>query len=825
MPRVLRFVQVLGCCATLPLLAVTMYAQDGLEMPARATALQGGPQDWSNRHVIYTRNGSAEDLWKLRNDPRLLNSIMMHYMREHRAEIGQAAVARGSGVESDSVVGNEARREDGGGSGDPSENDLRAPHMPIFGPWPKSPTPPPARKRRKADWSYSMGPSAGMAPGESPAVYTANYSTPSCSNDFIVYTINATPSVGGQANLIGLNNLYSNGAGTGYCSGTGPSLLFSYAIGSGPSMLSPVLSLDGTRIAWIENRTATDAWLHVTIRANSQGSSATSPVAVNGTFSNGSCTVAGASCDFALDYTNATYPGCSTAYVAGNTHSDLYVDYASNSGYISANNGLLYHIKNMFSPTASPSVDFCVPANAAFESSPKPAMSGPIYDSLLGYALLTDSETVYVYKVNASSFTLAYTPYVYGNSGSNYNNPTGPGPLLDMFNTWLYVFSSYDAAGNTSVTQFSPASTAVVKLGPKSSNPTLFYGAFDNNYFTHGPKSALSTLYSCGTDSTTSTEQDLFAISFNPSTGVVNSTPAMSYNKNVGTAGLCSSLTEFYDGTTDRLFVGMGQPGATTGSNVVTMWNINSQLTNTSGSGGTMPTYTAEATGYEGGASGMSADNNDAGTSQAENVYFSTLESGTASTAVTGTGYNLNGIDPDGSSFSTGLDGTGDAYSATLLGTSLAWNGTTFTFGSETAGASNAWSNATVTLPSGIFNTLEILATGVNGNQTSQVFTVEYTDGSTTTFTQSLSDWGSQTAPYSNETVVKVMSYRNHDDGTEQSGPWRLYGYSFAINPAKTVSTLTLPANANVSVLAAALAPNCGGADYCAVKLTQSALQ
>ena len=60
-----------------------------------------------------------------------------------------------------------------------------------------------------------------------------------------------------------------------------------------------------------------------------------------------------------------------------------------------------------------------------------------------------------------------------------------------------------------------------------------------------------------------------------------------------------------------------------------------------------------------------------------------------------------------------------------------------------------------------------------------------------------------------------------------------LYGYSFALNPNKTVQSITLPAVQTggeapdnvVVVLGMALSSNCGGADYCAVKLTQSALQ
>lgn len=804
--------------------AGTLRAQDALGDPPAAGIGVGGPSDWSNRHVIYTLNGSAHDMDKLRDDPRFLQSIFSHYMNEHRDPFGsdrrELSVLKDGGRVASRMI--EERPQPG--------------EFPIRGPWETlghlpSPTPTPIRaKNSKVDWSMSLGPTAGMALGESPSVYTYNYSSPSCS-DFVVYTINAAPSVGGQANLIAFDNLYSNGAATGYCSGTGPSVLFSYAIGSGGSPLSPVLSLNGTKVAWIED-TSSASFLHITNWVANDGISATYPIAPSGTFSNGSCTPSGSSCDDSIEYTASTYPGCSTAYTAPNGHSDLFIDYTNNAGYISANNGLLYHISNIFSATASPTVDFCIPVNAGFETSNSSAMSGPVYDPVLNEVFISDSEKMYGFKVNASSFSAASpASYTFGNSGSNYNYPTGPGPLLDQFNGYLYVPSTYDASSKTSVTQIptSLASGVEVPLGPKNTNtyPYLFYGAFDNNYYNNGPKSSASTLYSCGTDSTTTTVQDLFSISFNASTGIANTTPAMSNNKNInpgGNAGVCSPLTEFYDGTNDRLFVGMGQPGASTGANVVTMWNVNTQLTNTSGSGGTMPTYTAEATGYLGGASGISADNNANATAQAENIYFSTEDPGVASTNAAGNGYNVYGIYTNGTTFGTGgFDGDGYAYSYSQLGASQTWNGTTFSFGS--ANVPDCWSNTTITLPSGSYNTLEILAAAVNGNQTGQTFTLNYSDGTTSTFTQSLSDWYSGTLGYVNESVAVTMSYENAANGGERVHPTFVYGYSYGINPNKTVSSLTLPANRNVVVMAVALATNCGGKDYCAVKLTQTGLQ
>jgi hypothetical protein len=786
----------------------------------------GVPEDWSTRRVIYTGNGSAEDMSKVIHDPRFMHGTLLRYLREHGNQTRQLLT---------SLSNEPGSNEPGSNKSGLSENitpDLRS----------HRPTPLARNKHSKVDWSVSLGPTAGLAMGETPSVYTYNYAVPSCSNlsatpptigDFVVYTINAAPSVGTQANLVGLTNLYTTGDGSGFCSGTGPTFLFSYAIGTGGSPLSPVLSADGSKIAWIENRTATDAYLHVTIWVANQGTTAVWPAAVNGTFANGSCTPAGSSCDIAIEYTNATYPGCPTAYKAGNGHSDLYVDYTGDSGFISANNGLLYHIKNIFSKTTSPTIDFCTPVNPAFETAPSSAMSGTLYDPLLNKLFITDSETIYAYTVNASSFS-APSPasYKFGNTGSNFNYQSGPGPLMDVFNNYLYVFSTYDANGNTSVTQIptSLASATAVQLGNRSTNANhiLFYGAFDNNYYTNGPKSAASTLYGCGTGSSNNS-QSLYAISFNAATGLMNSTPAMSNNRNVNLGGnsngVCSPITELYDGTTDRIFVGMGQPGANTGANVVTMWNVTNQLTNTSGPGGTMPTYTAQATNYLGGTSGIAADNIAGGTAQAESIYFSTENVGATATAVAGNGYNVNGIYSDGTTFATGgLDNDGNAYSSNLLGTSLTWNGITFTFGP--ANALDAWANTTITLPSGQFNTLTILAAAVNSQTGTgpETFTVHYTDGTTTTLSQTISDWFVPLG-FTGESVAKTMAYRDVSDGSKDNRTFDLFGYSFAINPNKTVSSLTLPATRNVVVLAAAMASNCGGRDYCAVKLTQSGLQ
>jgi hypothetical protein len=266
----------------------------------------------------------------------------------------------------------------------------------------------------------------------------------------------------------------------------------------------------------------------------------------------------------------------------------------------------------------------------------------------------------------------------------------------------------------------------------------------------------------------------------------------------------------------------MGQPTATTGANVVTMWDVTSRLTSAS-------TYTAVASNYLGGSSGIAADNAASSTAQAESIYFSTeaLPTTVPYTLVSdAAAYNLTGIYTDGTTFPNtgGLDSAGSAYSSNLLGTTVTWNGVTFTVGP--ANNPDAWSNTTLTLPTGNFGTLVILAAAVNVTNSgiTESFTVNYTDGTSTTLSQNFSDWFNPLG-FNGESIAKSMAYRDLANGTKDNRTFDVFGYSFAINPNKTVSTLTMPSTPDVVFLAAALSTNCGGTDYCAVKLTQSGLK
>jgi hypothetical protein len=150
-----------------------------------------------------------------------------------------------------------------------------------------------------------------------------------------------------------------------------------------------------------------------------------------------------------------------------------------------------------------------------------------------------------------------------------------------------------------------------------------------------------------------------------------------------------------------------------------------------------------------------------------------------------------------------GIDGAGNAYSAELLTDSVAWSGATFHI--HLPNIKSAVTSATIPLPQGKYLSLSLLGTGVNGAQADQTFTVTYTDNSTQTFTQSLSDWR---APQNNrgEAIAQSMSYSLNSAGKHDAAPVYLYEYNFTLNSAKTVASVTLPDNANVVVAAIDLA-------------------
>ncbi len=164
--------------------------------------------------------------------------------------------------------------------------------------------------------------------------------------------------------------------------------------------------------------------------------------------------------------------------------------------------------------------------------------------------------------------------------------------------------------------------------------------------------------------------------------------------------------------------------------------------------------------------------------------------------------YRVSAIVTDGDVFgASGFAYSQSAYSANLLGSSILWNGTTFPLGAPNL--PNGLSSSVVPLPQSNFNTLYLLGAGA-GNQTLQTFKITYTDGTITSTQLSLSSW-TQSMGYAGESLVFTAAHQNQADGSASAVTANVYGYQIPLNPAKVLSSITLPNNTSVVILSMAL--------------------
>src|SRR3984885_694207 len=262
------------------LLAVATLSAPFARRPARL----GIPHDWSERHLLFGRNALAEHPELARVEPRLLFQMMTRH---------QTAATPARLPEANSV---------------PASGDQR-------------------------DWNVSLG-TGHVSFGMSPAKYSLDASQPpSCANDYVLFGLNVAGVTGGQASLVAYNNLYS-GAG-GFCGTSGPSVLFAYNTtkSGGKIQTSPVLSLDGTQIAFVESGTNSSVF-HVVKWATGAG---------NGTSATNSADPGSGN--------SATETSLTYASSATNTRSSPWIDYTTDTAYIGADDGKLYKISPVFTGT------------------------------------------------------------------------------------------------------------------------------------------------------------------------------------------------------------------------------------------------------------------------------------------------------------------------------------------------------------------------------------------------------------------------------------------------------------------------------------------
>lgn len=411
-------------------------------------------------------------------------------------------------------------------------------------------------KNRKIDWSINLG-AGTVSPHQSPAKYGFDVNAqPDCVNDYVVFGLNVAGVSGGQANLLGINQLYSGTNPTGYC-GTTPHVNWAYngSTAGGSILTSPALSLDGTKIAYIES-TANSSILHVLTWKAGQGTSATS--AANPTRV-GSCT-ASSSCLASL-----TYSAISTTTLAS-----VWPDYSSaDKGFVASDDGKLYRISCLFHCplNTNPTVDWVFTLPVAGTGGKLPMPTIPVYDGSRYVFIADQLGEAWSVDVSGTTPVLAAGPLMVGGGGCTTANPPGrtgtplpctanggsfgipDGIMVDTSAGKAFAFSGNDGVSAV-VVQMNFNLTGVVRdrvglggVGNASINVGLHLGQPDNNYWVNP---TLGRLFLCGTGTGNTQPWDYWIGFTNYPT--MNSTVTQAPFANIPVAGApCTAFTEFYN--------------------------------------------------------------------------------------------------------------------------------------------------------------------------------------------------------------------------------------------------------------------------------------
>ena len=482
------------------------------------------------------------------------------------------------------------------------------------------------------DWAFSLG-GGTVAENMFPAKFGFNINaTPNCLLDYVAYGLNVAGTTGGQANMVALNNLYS-GSGTPFCTGhAAPTVYWAYNVSfasptKGTVTTSPTLSMDGSKVIFVESGGSAGPYLHVLVWNSADGGTVAASKAPTNVLAAGQGV---SSCP-----SGTPQPSCLVSILLNSTtetvtNSSPYYDYTSDTVYVGDDAGNLYKVTPVLGSGTPVVTKLNIVSTVGALTS---VMTGPVYDPSSGFVFVGASNGV-LYAVTASSFSSVAGSFQLGDtscSGAGYNRRLTDPPIVDSSNGWVY---EYVTANPTPVTGIEQASTAgpfttknFVETGEGDSgcNSGTFFPthapAFDNNYFFGTVTSG--HIWVCGRETGGVSGAELWEI---PTTGAKGSisgvtavAPPSGSQIDEVTHAQCSPMTEIFNGSTDYLFFGEGLSGSFGRLYGYTI--SGATATAISGSPLTYPTAT-------GGTSAIVIDNVSADV-QASSIYFTTLATST----------------------------------------------------------------------------------------------------------------------------------------------------------------------------------------------------
>ncbi|AEU35824.1 hypothetical protein [Granulicella mallensis] len=591
-----------------PAVAALLAACITMSAPAQQNPPPGGHlvDDWTHHHVIFSDPGTEQDAIKKGRHAEWLRIV--NDPRYRMQQIRRAAEARQA-----SHFGSDPWND--------REHDRRRDGHPPAGSEDES---------IQRDWAVTVGAAgASTAIDTYPAKFTFDVNAvPSCSQDYVIYPVNVAGSTT-QANILGVNNLYKTTCTTG----TVPNVEFAYNVGTGIVETSPVLSEDGTKVAFVESiqgglLNLSGSIFHVlTLGTNGNTGCPSSPC--NGNASNKP--VAPGTLNNAKDVKilmqAATLLGLN-AFGSTDFKSSPFVDYTNDIAYIGDLNGVLHKFTGVFQgipaevitggwPFVAP-----VPLLGTAASFGSPVFDGGASQNIYVASLANGSNTGgQIFCVTTAGAACA-TPSIQAGTGGIQDSP-----IVDSTTEKIFVTNNNGSSNALLQVSTSLASASLITANMGAAGTDLYDGAFDNAYFANGTNTG--HMYFCGGGT-------LYQVPISNGTmGTAAAATTLKLSTATGGQADCTPLTEVFNpnitisGTTghDLLFLGVTNKGAPTGCNggaCIMTFDI------TSGAVPTAPIATFPlATGTTLlGTSGLVIDNVSTSTGGSQ-VYFGNLNAGT----------------------------------------------------------------------------------------------------------------------------------------------------------------------------------------------------
>ena len=446
--------------------------------------------DWSTRHVIFSHPRTPEQAARMQRDVRYQQQLARMVHRTLSKEIDPVANARAL-----RALRRQRRR---------------------------------FRKNPKLhrDWSWMMGSGATTGEGQYPAKYSFNITVANCMGatqpDFVVFPTGLASSAS-QASVFALTNLYAGCPNPTFV----PADYWGFDTG-GQVRTSPVLSLDGTQIAFTQ--TSGGVASLVLLKWAAFSGSAQAPTTLTPVL-------------LASDYRTCTAPCMATFSLgADDSNSSVFYDYGGDVMWVGDNAGKLHQFTGVFKGTpAEVTTGWPVTVSGNI-------LSSPVYDGSAN-TFVGDSGG-FLYRVDST------TGAVTASARLDYGPGIVQGPEVDRVTGMVFVPSAKDGLSSTTAglfqipTNFTAGSTGTeATLGTASATTPMYNPGFNHDYLWSATSSG--AVFACGNPGGNPT---LYQI---PITNAAMGTTAVTGPVLSGTSTThCSPVTEIYN----PMVTGQGLP-------------------------------------------------------------------------------------------------------------------------------------------------------------------------------------------------------------------------------------------------------------------------